>query len=324
MSRYAFDRRTAHTLLTLLSLEGLGRKTVRRLLAARPDAHSFSALLESAPAAPSYDTTVIDQAYDYATGVMERSQQDGIRIIGYFDKEFPATLKSIEDPPLLLHIRGDIAALHSWPAIAVIGTREPTKYGEGSAHRIAAAIARSNGIVVSGLALGCDAAAHWGCLEAGGRTVAILAHGLDKVYPVENKELAAEVLSHSGCLVSEYEIGKRPFKTSFVDRDRLQSGMVGAVIVIETGVVGGSMHTVRFARTQGRIVACVKHPTHYMHEHKVQGNTKLLEEGSAIPLNSADDVQELIQRVLSLSPTNPTWGEPPSQEIARSKQSSMF
>jgi len=324
LTQFAFDRHAVHTLLTLLNLEGLGRKTIRHLLAASPGAQSFNELLECMRTPATYDMAVIEQAYDYATGVIERSQQDGISIIGYFDKEFPERLKTIEDPPLVLHVKGDLAALHSWPAIAVIGTREPTPYGKASAHRIAAAIARSQGIVVSGLALGCDAAAHWGCVEAGGRTVAVLAHGLDKVYPVENKKLALEVLAHSGCLVSEYEVAKRPFKTSFVDRDRLQSGMVGAVIVIETGLAGGSMHTVRFARKQGRIVACVKHPPHYLQEDKVQGNTKLLEEGSAIPLSSADDVQQLIQKVLLLSPTNPAWGEFSSEEIARSRQSSIF
>ncbi len=282
--------------LALLSLPGMGRKTAHRLLAGQDCVESLEVLLQR-QRGKTYDAPQIEQAYAYAEKTLERSEREGIRVLSFFDSNFPLLLKSIDDPPLLLHLKGDLAALKSKVAVAIIGTREPTTFGEQSARRIAATVAKSQAIVVSGLARGCDAAAHWGCIEAKGKTVAVLAHGLDKVYPAENKSLAEEILATSGCLVSEYEIGQRAFKNNFVDRDRLQSGLSQAVIVIETSVVGGSMHTVRFAIQQKRIVACIKHPPNLASEDKVQGNKKLIDEGQAIPLESSEEVELLLEKL---------------------------
>lgn len=114
--------------------------------------------------------------------------------------------------------------------------------------------------VVSGLAIGCDTAAHSGCLSVHGETIAVLAHGLDRVYPAVNRELVGEILDTGGCLLSEYPPKTRPFPANFVERDELQAGLSDGVIVVETGVKGGTMHTVRFSQEQRKPLACVKHP----------------------------------------------------------------
>lgn len=284
----------ARVLLALLSLQGMGRRTAHRLIAAHGPFDALESLVEKHRSP--YTAAQIHKAYEHADEIVERSEQGGIQVLSFVDPEFPKQLKEIEDPPLLLHVKGNLEALTS-SAIAIIGTREPTSFGEQSARRIASTVAQRCFIVVSGLARGCDTAAHRGCIDAKGKTVAVLAHGLDKLYPAENKHLAEEIVYTSGCLVSEYEIGQRAFKTNFVDRDRLQSGLSQAVILIETGIAGGSMHTARFAQQQHRILACVKHPPHLAMEDKALGNRKLIDDGKALPLASSEDVDMLMQRL---------------------------
>jgi len=302
----------------LLHLPGVGRKTILRAIRENHSPSIQSAVDRLCQKASNFD---LQEATSHANRVVHRSAREKIHIISIFDDLFPTSLRAIDDPPLLLHVKGDLNALANPNAVAVIGTREPTAFGVESARRIASSFARARVTVVSGLALGCDTAAHAGCLSADGTTVAVMAHGLDKVYPAENKPLAAELLAKGGCLVSEYEIGQRAFRTSFVERDRIQSGLAKAVVVVETGVTGGSMHTVRFARAQHRIVACLRHPPAYADQEKTFGNKKLIEEGQALPLASSIDVDSLIKRVTDTSTQAseqpaippPSLREPPGQ-----------
>ena len=212
----------------------------------------------------------------------EAAAQD-IMVLSILDSSFPSALRGIPDPPVLLTYRGDAGALHEALAhrVAVIGTRKPTPRGSAAARKLGRQLAESGYRVVSGLALGCDAAAHFGCLEGGGVTVAVLAHGLDRVYPKANDKLAAAILEQRGCLVSEYLPGVEPAPYTFVERDRLQSGLSCAVIVAETGMRGGSMQTVQFAKRQGRAVACVVPPEAPL--DSLSGNYALIQNG-AVPL----------------------------------------
>jgi DNA processing protein len=149
-------------------------------------------------------------------------------------------------------------------------------------------------VVVSGLALGCDTQGHRGCLEESGTAVAVLAHGLDEVHPNANRPLAEEIVAKGGCLVSEYPIGTEPKPNQFITRDRIQSGLSDAVVVIETGVNGGSMHTVRFAKRQRRLVMCIV-PTHDPGaEEQTSGNRLLLDKHQATGFATTDDLIQLI------------------------------
>jgi DNA processing protein len=117
-----------------------------------------------------------------------------------------------------------------------------------------------------------------------------LAHGLDRVYPAANKVLAKQIVERGGALVSEYAPGTRAFPGNFVDRDRLQIGLSDALLVAETGVTGGTMHTVRFCQEQRKPLACIAHPPQHASHEKAQGNSRLLQEQRAIPLRSSSDV----------------------------------
>jgi DNA processing protein len=294
------SRHSARVLLALLQLPGIGRKTARRLL--DPQVQPFA--LEDVVARwdrHALDAKQIEDAYRHADSILDRSDRERIRIVTTYDVEFPQALRSIDDPPLILHVKGSFDCLNSSRAIAIIGTRQPTDYGKRSARRMGSSVARSDATVVSGLALGCDSEAHWGCLDANGRTVAVLAHGLDQVYPAQNQPLASEILARAGCLISEYEIGKPAFRTTFVERDRLQSGLAQAVILIETGLSGGSLHTARFARQQGRALACLRHPDQFASEERAKGNRKLIQDGVATPIDDAGDLQNFL-RTLPATP----------------------
>ena len=162
-----------------------------------------------------------------------------------------------------------------------MGTREPTPFGKETAQRLGCTAAEAGYVIVSGLALGCDTHAHEGCLKARGIGVAVLAHGPDTVHPAANRDLADRLLESGGCLTSEHPAGTRPARAAFAERNRIQSGLSDGVLVIETDVKGGTMHTVRFARTQGRALACIDHPPRYRREVKTKGNQKLIREGYA-------------------------------------------
>lgn len=170
---------------------------------------------------------------------------------------YPPALAAIKRPPLALHVAGSLAALGS-PMAAVIGTRKPSVAGRTFAYAVGLGLARAGWCVVSGLAEGIDGEAHRGALDAGGLTVAVLAHGLGRtVYPYSNKDLAADIAREGGALVTEHADGARPERKHFVTRDRIQSGLSRAVVLVESGPEGGSFHTLRFAREQGRPIFAV-------------------------------------------------------------------
>ncbi len=164
---------------------------------------------------------------------------------------YPPLLRVIPDPPGTLYVRG---ALSPRPYVACVGTREPSPFGvEVTRRLVTALVARGYGIV-SGLALGVDTVAHRAALAAGGHTVAVLAHGLDTVYPGVNRDLAEEILAAGGALVSEQPERTSPSPRTFVQRNRIQSGLSLATIVMQTDLAGGSMHTARFALVQDRLL----------------------------------------------------------------------
>ncbi len=159
-------------------------------------------------------------------------------------------------------------------------------------------------VVVSGLAIGCDQYGHEGCVKVHGKSVAVLPCGLDKVYPAKNKNLAQKILDNNGCLISEYPIETKVFKNFFIERDRLQSGLSDGVIVVETDIKGGTMHTVGYTLDYKRVLACYKHPDRYLNEPKTFGNQKLIKEKKAISLSNNLELEEFRVKLENLRGNN--------------------
>jgi DNA processing protein len=239
----------------------------------------------------------LSAAYSQALELLDRAGRLGIEVLQSDSEYYPERLRAINNPPVLLFVKGSLGCLTDGLACAVIGTKQPSPYGEQCANWLGAMLAGQGVVVVSGLARGCDTGAHRGCVQAQGRTVAVLAHGLDQVYPPKNRELAEQILSTEGCLVSEYPPGEKPFKYSFIERDRIQSGLSSGLIVVETDLEGGTMHTVRFGLEERRPIACLKHPEHLRSLAQARGNQKLLSEGKATPLGSREDVTAFLLKI---------------------------
>jgi DNA processing protein len=177
----------------------------------------------------------------------------GVSLVGYFDASFPGQLREIPSPPAVLWVRGDLARLER--AVAIVGTRGPTGRGLATTRALSTHVSEIGGSVVSGLALGVDAAAHEACLDAGGRTIAVLGSGVDVPSPAQHGGLAARILDCGGALVSELPLGTVPSPRTLVARNRLQSGLSRCVIVAQCGVPSGTLHTAGFALQQGRMLA---------------------------------------------------------------------
>lgn len=288
-------------ILALKNLKGFGNKTILKIInkygKGYQDYSNLCSIIQDL-SSPKKQLTqaAIDTAYQQAEQSLEQHHQHEITIISYVDKQFPQQLREINSPPLILYLKGDLSILDPDNSVAVIGTRNPTPYGEDSGFKIGKRLAESGLIVVSGLATGCDTAGHQGCLAAGGKTVAVLAHGLHTIYPPCNQQLAAKIVENGGCLLSEYPYGYNYYPNTFIQRDRLQSGLSTAVIVIETDLTGGTMHTVRFSLQQKRILACLAYPPDKQ-QFLPKGNQQLLTSGKAIPISNKEDLLSLIATV---------------------------
>ncbi|MDD3744543.1 MAG: DNA-processing protein DprA, partial [Lentimicrobiaceae bacterium] len=204
--------------------------------------------------------------------------------------EYPEMLKNIENPPLILYIKGKMP--REMRRIAVVGTREPDNRSMDNARKIGKILAEKNICVISGLAFGIDAAAHNGCMDSGGVTGAVLAHGLDMIYPKENKQLSDKMLETNGFLMSEYEVGIKPERFRFIRRDRIQSGMSEAIIIVQTSVSGGAMKTAKFAYSQGRRLGVIVNDE--LHLDKFSGNKIILQNFRGNPLFSLSDLKKFI------------------------------
>ncbi|PXF52960.1 MAG: DNA-protecting protein DprA [Candidatus Methanophagaceae archaeon] len=293
-------------ILTLEETSKVGPKTIEKVLSIFPsfkpsDPSDLIEILKKAKerfgriSVP--DIQAVTNGWNKAHEIWEHSQEHNIHIISMVSPEYPKCLSQISNPPVLLHVRGNIDALNK-DCIAIVGTREPTEYGIDAAERLGALFAKRGYVVVSGLAKGIDAAAHQGALRANGITIAVLAHGLHTVYPSKNKELANAILKNNGALVSEYSWGTKANRRYFVDRDRIQSGLSLAVFVVETGIKGGTMHTVKFCKEQKRILVVLKHPSDLIDHPKTSGNAQLISEKQAdIVFENDDDIDLVIREM---------------------------
>lgn len=244
----------------------------------------------------------ITKAKEEALSVFQKSEENGIGIVSFLDKDFPVNLKfttvdNKEKMPLILYYKGDIAKLNTHKAVAIIGTRKVLPDGILAGQYTACLLANENYNIVSGLALGCDTVAHQGALEAqSGFTTAILAHGLDTVYPKKNQALAQQILDKGGVLLSEYPTGTPLRSPQLVARDRLQAALGDATIVIHTAIKGGTMYAANATVENNKPLFVINYKNEQMNNHEnVQGNFYLQQDKGAIALSSDNLEQVKIQ-----------------------------
>jgi len=211
----------------------------------------------------------------------------GLRVLTWNDPAYPARLKEIDDAPPLLYVKGDLAPQDEL-SVAVVGTRRATPYGRQVAEEMSFQLAANRITIVSGLARGIDAIAHRSALQAGGRTLAVLACGLDLVYPPEHKKLASEIVER-GALISEQPLGAQPRGDFFPRRNRILSGMSLGVLVVEGDLKSGALITADFANDQGREVFAVPGS---VFSTQSRGTNLKIQRGEAKLVLKVDDILE--------------------------------
>lgn len=215
-----------------------------------------------------------------------------ISVLTWEDEHYPRRLKKIDNPPPVLYVRGSITSTDDW-AVAVVGTRRVSPYGQQVAEMVGSFLARNGVTVVSGLALGVDSIAHQAALDAGGRTIAVLGSGVDHIYPAKNKRLAEEITGH-GAVISEFALGARPDRGNFPARNRIIAGLSLATVVVEAGEKSGALITASFAAEQGREVFAVPGK---IFAPKSKGTNQLIRKG-AHPLLAPEDLLEALNLTL--------------------------
>lgn len=293
-------------LLTLMALPKIGATTAKKILDGLNfkviSSNDFIDVLEDSNLnnkTLNFTKSEVDQAISHANKIEDMSDKAGIKITSIFDEDYPEKLKRLKKPPVVLNYLGDFSILKDKKNCAVIGTRNPTPHGFEYGVRISKKMAELDFVIVSGLAIGCDTAGHKGCLEANGKTAAVLAQGLnvDKIYPKENRGLGKQIIDTGGLLLSEYTIDQPANQNFFIERDRIQAGLSDFLFVVETGLKGGTWHTINFALESKVPVATYNHPDKYKQFEQTLGNQKLISENKAKGIYSLDDLNIFLSTV---------------------------
>lgn len=232
---------------------------------------------------------LLERAARLADATLAWLEQPGHGLATLADPAFPPQLAAIPAAPLLLYTRGRRELLHR-PSAAIVGSRNGSVQGVANAARFAAALSAAGLVIVSGLALGIDAAAHRGGLDGGASTVAVIGSGIDRLYPVGNRELALRIAAE-GCLVSEYPLGTAPSAENFPRRNRIISGLARGVLVVEAAARSGSLITARYALNQGRDVFAVPGS---IHSPLSKGCHQLIQAGAKLAESAADVLEDLL------------------------------
>ena len=214
----------------------------------------------------------------------------GINWVSWTHTAYPPLLREIFDPPALLFYRGNLPDPEK-PLVAVVGTRQPSPQATGQAYDLCHELGSYGIAVVSGLAMGIDAMAHRGNMEAGSPTFAVLGSGTDEIYPQSNRMLARRILETGGCLISEYPPGTPPYKSNFPARNRIISGMARGVVIVEAPKSSGALITARFAADQNRdlwVASCGATMSEDRHFDRT-GSVKLAENGASV-IHGAHDI----------------------------------
>lgn len=234
--------------------------------------------------------------WDFGQSLYEKNLDDGINILVVTEQGYPKYLKVIKDAPPLLFVKGNQDIFKDLPGVAIVGARECSDNGVKIAKRLAAHVVEHDWVVVSGLALGIDAAAHTGALESAGKTIAVLASGLDKPTPLSNAQLGYEILEKDGAWVSEHSIGIPAQKHHFVPRNRIQIGLSAGSIIVEAAIKSGSLSQARFCVGQNRPLFAVA-PINPSNPHGLNcaGTLHMVDEMGAIAIRTKDDYPKLLE-----------------------------
>lgn len=212
-----------------------------------------------------------------------------IKTVGFGDPDYPGLLKETSDPPAKLFFRGELPT-DKETLVAVVGTRKATSLGQKIAEEISKNLAESGLTVVSGLALGIDAAAHNGAILGKGKTIAILGGGVDKIYPAQNENLGQKILERGGAIISEYAPHTPSYKDNFLRRNRIIAGLSRAVVIVEAPERSGAISTAGFAGEYGRQVFVVPGPI--SHPNYV-GSHALIRDGATLVTSASDILEDL-------------------------------
>ena len=279
--------------LALNMVKGIGAARLRTLLDAFGSAQAaWKAAPAALRAAGLNDATVQNFVELHQTLDLQTIEADLVKhnvvALTLNEDGYPRKLRELDQAPPVLYVRGQLLPEDEW-AVAVVGTRQITTYGRQIAEEFGAFLAHNGITLVSGLARGVDAIAHQAALKAGGRTVAVLAHGLEQVYPAENRQLGEDIAAR-GALVSDYAIGTPPDAANFPPRNRIISGLSLAVVIVEAGEQSGALITAGFAAEQGREVFAV--PGN-IHAPQSKGTNLLIQRG-AHPLIRFEDLLDML------------------------------
>jgi DNA processing protein len=243
---------------------------------------------------------------------LEKIQNLKINVVTILDKNYPKLLKEIYDPPALLYIKGEILPIDEF-AVAIVGSRKMTDYGKRVASEIATGLAQNNITIVSGLALGIDAVAHKVALDIGGRTIGVLANGLDKIYPITHRILAEKIVSGHGAIVSEFSLGTPPLHFHFPFRNRIIAGLSLGVVVIEAAVDSGALITAKCALDQNREVFAIPGG---IYSPTSVGTNELIKKGAKLVTSVDDILNELnIKKVESVQKAREIIADTKEEEI---------
>lgn len=277
--------------LCLKSAPELGQKSTLALLKQFPDPQEFV----GNPEHEVYNSQILKPAAreHLQQAILPESMQKskilreerGISYVCLSDPDYPQALKYISNPPLILYSRGDLAKALQGVNLAVVGTRKPSYYGTQMCRKLLKPVCENGACIISGLAVGIDTVAHQTALTAGSKTIAVLASGLEQIYPPSNRDLAARICEN-GALISEYEPGSELERWNFPDRNRIISALAKAVLIIEGAIDSGAMLTARFALEQGKPLFAL--PGN-INNQNAAGPNLLIRQGATL-LGSADDL----------------------------------
>ncbi len=293
---HAIDPKQARWWLALVRTPGLGAAGLRALLERMPEPEAIFRASRSEWQAAGLDARACEALaapdWEALDPRLEQDQawlaQPDAHLLTLTDPRYPALLAEIPDPPPVLFVRGDPAALNH-PQLAVVGSRNPTPSGHETARDFARYLAAVGLGITSGLALGIDAMSHEGALAGGGVTVAVVGTGLDRVYPARHRDLAHRITVH-GALVSEFPLGMPPLPGNFPRRNRIISGLSLGTLVVEAALQSGSLITARLAAEQGREVFAIPGS---IHNPLSRGCHALIRQGAKLVETGGDIIEEL-------------------------------
>ena len=278
--------------LALNRINHIGPRTVAKLLLRWPDLGDMFRLSAQQLAQAGLPASVADAIAAFDLGLVDADlrwqEADNHYLLTWSDPEYPPLLKEIHDPPVVLYAIGHLSSLKQ-RTVAIVGTRNPSATGSETARRFAYELGAKGITIVSGLALGIDAQAHTGCLDAGGKTIAVMGTGIDCIYPRRHVALAERVCQF-GLLMSEFPLQSPPIAGHFPRRNRIISGLSSSTLVVEAAIKSGSLITARLALEQNRDVLAIPGS---IHNPQSKGCHHLLQQGATLVTCSGDVLDEL-------------------------------